>query len=91
MIVKNNIKYKVTHGRKKYYGTPEKIVEQMSSWDRSRPKDDPSFVKDNHGYIKLYFSRVSAMNIETSDSITSECEFLEFLLNNEDLQLEKSN
>ena len=91
MSIKNDIKYKVTHGRKKYYGTPEKIVEQMSWWDRSRSKDDPSFVKDNHGYIKLYFSRVSAMNIETNNSITNEGEFLEFLLNNEDLQIEESN
>ena len=91
MTIKNDKKYKITHERKKYYGTPEKIVEQMSWWDRSRPKDDPSFVKDNHGYIKLYFSRVSAMNIEADNSMTSECEFLEFLLNYEDLQIEESN
>lgn len=91
MTIVNDTKYKVTHGRKKYYGTPEKIVEQMSWWDRSRPKDDPSFIKDNNEYIKLYFSRVSAMSIETDNSITNECEFLEFLLNNEDLQIEESN
>ena len=41
-------KYKVIQDDKELFGTPEKIVLEMSWWDRSRPKDDPSFVKDNY-------------------------------------------
>ena len=83
-------KYKVIQDDKELFGTPEKIVLEMSWWDRSRPKDDPSFVKDNYEYMELVSDRLNVMDI-SGGSFKNECEYLSFLDQNELIEIEEAN
>ena len=90
MHLSSDKKYKVIHDDKEYFGTPEKIVEDMSWWDRSRPDDHPAYVKNNSEYIKLVSDRLNVMG-EENDSLNNECDLLSFLHEHKLILIKESN
>jgi hypothetical protein len=71
-------KYKVIQGIRNYYGTPEIIIKEMSSWDRSRPDGDPSQVSNNTEYIQIVLERLF-IEENIINEINDECKLLSFL------------
>lgn len=78
MNINRDKRYKVVQGRRNYYGTPEMIINEMSSWDRSRPEGDPARVTNNIEYIQLVLDRLFVEESKIIE-INDECKLLSFL------------
>jgi len=83
MNIKTDKIYKVINGRREYFGKPESIILEMSSWDRSRPAGDPGKVSNNSEYIQIVLHRLFVEESKMAD-INDECKLLTFL-NDENL------
>ena len=90
MNINRDKRYKVVQGRRNYYGTPEMIINEMSSWDRSRPEGDPARVTNNIEYIRLVLERLFVEE-NIINEINDECKLLSFLDDENLLEISRAN
>ena len=83
-------RYKVVQGRRNYHGTPKMIINEMSSWDRSRPEGDPARVSNNAEYIRLVLERLFVEE-NIINEINDECKLLSFLDDENLLEISRAN